>query len=133
MIAYITANLWLAWAIIALLCLILELSSGDFYVTCFAIGAAVAAVASLLHIGILPQVLIFAVASVLSIMLIRPSLLKRLHSSGEERTSNADALLGRIGEVTEAIPAGDYGRVRIDGDYWKAQSVDAEPIPPTGP
>ena len=32
MIEYIIANLWLLWTIIALVCLVLELSSGDFYV-----------------------------------------------------------------------------------------------------
>ena len=36
---YISQNLWLFWTVIMFICLILELSSGDFYVTCFAIGA----------------------------------------------------------------------------------------------
>ena len=36
--------------------------------------------------------------------------------------SNADAIIGRTGEVTEAIKAGGYGRVKLDGDDWKAQS-----------
>ena len=39
MIDYISQNLWLFWTVITFLCLIMELSSGDFYVTCFAIGA----------------------------------------------------------------------------------------------
>ncbi len=32
---YISQNLWLFWTVIMFICLILELSSGDFYVTCF--------------------------------------------------------------------------------------------------
>ena len=39
MIDYISQNLWLFWTVITFLCLIMEVSSGDFYVTCFAIGA----------------------------------------------------------------------------------------------
>ena len=39
MIDYISQNLWLFWTIITVVCLIMELSSGDFYVTCFALGA----------------------------------------------------------------------------------------------
>ena len=39
MMEYISQNLWLFWTVIMFICLILELSSGDFYVTCFAIGA----------------------------------------------------------------------------------------------
>lgn len=128
MIAYISANLWLAWTIVALVCLVLELSSGDFYVTCFAIGAAVTAIAALTGIPFWLQVIIFAIASVVSIWLIRPALLKWLHKPNEERLSNADALIGRSGEVVEAIPAEGYGCVRIDGDYWKACTADATAI-----
>ena len=128
MIAYITANLWLLWTIIALVCLVLELSSGDFYVTCFAIGAAVAAIAALTGIPFWLQVIIFAVASVLSIWLIRPALIRWLHKPEQERLSNADALIGRTGDVVETIPAGGYGCVRIDGDYWKAVAEGPEPI-----
>lgn len=40
MIEYFSQNLWQVWAIIAVLCLILELFSGDFFILCFAIGAA---------------------------------------------------------------------------------------------
>ena len=36
---YLSHNLWLVWTSVMFICLILELSSGDFYVTCFAIGA----------------------------------------------------------------------------------------------
>ena len=47
MIAYLSTNLWTLWTIIAVLCLIIELGSGDFFVTCFAIGALCALVATL--------------------------------------------------------------------------------------
>ena len=51
MIDYITSNLWLLWSILVFVCLILELSSGDFYITCFAIGGLFAIVnLSLIHI-----------------------------------------------------------------------------------
>ena len=128
MIEYIIANLWLLWTIIALVCLVLELSSGDFYVTCFAIGAAVSAIAALAGVPFWLQVLIFAVASVLSIWLIRPALVQWLHKPEQERLSNADALIGRTGDVVEQIPVGGYGCVRIDGDYWKAVTDGSVPI-----
>ena len=128
MIDYLTTNLWLVWSIIAAVCLILELSSGDFYVTCFAIGAVCAAVSTFLGIPFWAQVLIFAVGSVLSIWLIRPRLVGRLHHGGEERESNADALVGREGRVIEAIPADGHGYVKVDGDEWRARSADGQPI-----
>ena len=60
---------------------------------------------------------------------LRVVLLKSLHKGGEDRRSNADALAGQIGEVTEMIPAGGYGRVKLDGDDWKAEAPHlAEPL-----
>nr|WP_254046129.1 NfeD family protein [Prevotella sp. P4-51] len=69
------------------------------------------------------QILVFAICSVLSIIFVRPSLLRKLHNR-QERLSNSDALIGREGRVIEAICPGDYGYVKIDGDEWKAQSPD---------
>ena len=66
--------------------------------------------------------------TILSVWLIRPKLLRRLHAAGEERLSNADALIGRIGTVIEPILAGESGYVKVDGDEWKAVSNVPETI-----
>lgn len=128
MYLFFADNMWLIWAAIALLCLLLELSSGDFYITCFAVGAVVAAVVSVIPWTLWLQIFVFAIVSLLSILLLRPRIVAALHKGGEERVSNADALIGRVGKVTEAIPERGYGRVQIDGDYWKAESTDGAPI-----
>lgn len=128
MLEYITSNFWLFWLIIAVICLILELSSGDFFVTCFAIGGLCALVSSLFGVPFWVQVVVFAICSVLSIWLIRPKLLKSLHASGEDRPSNADALLGREGTVVEPIVQNGSGYVKIDGDVWKAVTQDGSPV-----
>lgn len=119
---YILQNLWLFWSVIAIVCLIMELTSGDFYVTCFALGAVVSVVAALVGSQFWLQVLLWAIFSVLSIMLVRPHLIKALHKGADHRMSNADALIGQIGEVSEMIKTGNYGRVKLDGDDWKAES-----------
>lgn len=122
MIDYFSQNLWLFWTVITFVCLIMELSSGDFYVTCFAIGALVSIVGAVLDLPFWMQVVIWALCSVLSIWLIRPHLVKAIRHGADDRKSNADALLGQVGEVTQAIVAGDYGRVKLDGDDWKAEA-----------
>ena len=109
--------------------LILELTSGDFFIMCFAIGALLTAVSAALGLGFYGQLVVFAVASVLSIFFVRPWLARHLHGKRRERPSNADALMGRIGRVSEAIEQGGYGRVAIDGDDWKAVSVDGQYVP----
>lgn len=126
MIEYFAANLWQMWALVALLCLILELTNGDFYVMCFAIGAVCTALISAFGLGFYGQLLAFAVFSVLCIFFVRPFALKYLHANHKERPSNADALMGRIGRVSEPIAQGGHGRVAIDGDDWKAVSADGQ-------
>lgn len=122
MIDYVVQNLWLFWTVVTFVCLILELSSGDFYVTCFAIGSLVSIVAAMLGLPFWVQVIVWAVCSVLSIWLIRPHLVKAIRKGADERKSNADALIGQVGEVTETIVHNGYGRVKLDGDDWKAES-----------
>ncbi len=122
MIEYLTSNLWLIWIIISILCLILELSSGDFFILCFAIGSAVAAIVAGCGLSLTWQIIIFAVVSALSLLLVRPALIRKLHKPSKERLSNAEAMIGREGRVTEEIEANGYGRVAIDGDDWKARS-----------
>lgn len=128
MITFFMENCWLLWTIIGLVCLTLEMTSGDFFLTCFAVGAFGSAVSALIGVPFWGEVLVFAAVSVVSIFFLRPWLTEHLHRGGCERVSNADAIIGRIGTVSEAIAAGGYGRVQIDGDDWKALSADSSAI-----
>ena len=128
MIEYLSTNLWLIWIIISIVCLILELSSGDFFILCFAIGAAVAAIIAGCGLSLTWQIIIFAIVSALSLLLVRPALLKKLHKPQRERPSNAEAMIGQTGRVSEEIEANGFGRVAIDGDDWKARSADGSAI-----
>lgn len=126
---YLYEHLWQVWAVISILCLILELSSGDFFIICFSIGAVFSIIASFLGLGFYWQLFVFAVFSLLSIFFVRPVALRYLHKNESNRKSNADALIGRTGRVTETIPAGNNGYVQIDGDQWKAISQSDVDIP----
>ena len=122
MIEYLLHNSWQIWAVVAVLCLILELSSGDFFIICFSIGAVAAVIGAASGLNIYWQVGLFAAFTLLALFTVRPLALHWLHKNEPNRASNADALLGRTGRVTEAIKAGDNGYVQIDGDLWKAVS-----------
>ena len=128
MIEFFTSNLWLIWVIISIVCLILELSSGDFFILCFAIGAAASAIVAGCGANLTVQIITFAVVSALSLLLVRPALIRKLHKPHRERLSNAEAMIGQQGRVSEPIEAGGFGRVAIDGDDWKACSVDGSAI-----
>lgn len=128
MIDYLKENLWLLWTLVSVLALILEVSSGTFYLICFAIGAACAVVASLLGLPLWVQVLVFAAFSTVSVYGVRPFVYKYLHREDAGRASNADALIGREGVVVEPITPQGAGYVRIDGDEWKAVIAGSEPL-----
>ncbi|MBQ8064288.1 MAG: NfeD family protein [Prevotella sp.] len=128
MIQYFLANMWQVWAIVAVLCLILELSSGDFFIICFSIGAVFAVIGAATGLSIYWQLAVFAVFSLLSIFFVRPVALRYLHKNEPNKPSNADALLGRTGRVTEAIKTGGNGYVQIDGDMWRAVSNTDIPV-----
>ena len=122
MIEYFLANMWQVWAVVAVVCLILELSSGDFFIICFSIGAVFAAIGAAVGLSVYWQLFVFALFSLLSIFFVRPVALRYLHKNEPNRASNADALIGRTGRVTEAIKTDGNGYVQIDGDLWKAVS-----------
>ncbi|MBP5408669.1 MAG: NfeD family protein [Prevotella sp.] len=124
MIDYLIANMWQVWAVVSIVCLILELSSGDFFIICFSIGAVFAIIAAVIGLNIYWQLFIFAIFSLLSIFFVRPVALRWLHKNEPNRASNADALIGRTGKVIEAINVTEPGYVQIDGDLWKAVSDD---------
>lgn len=119
---------WEIWSAVALLFLVLELTAGDFFMLCLAAGAVAAAVAAGAGGGVLLALGVFAVVSVLCLFLLRPRALRRF-GRGASRPSNADALIGRRGRVSEQIGPGDQrGRVAIDGDVWPACSEGGEEI-----
>jgi len=123
MLEYLLQNMWQVWAVIAVVSLILELSSGDFFIICFSIGAVFAIISAVIGLSIYWQILLFAIFTLLSVVFFRPVALRWLHKNEPNKRTNADALIGRTGRVTEAIPAGGNGYVQIDGDLWKAVST----------
>ena len=126
MIEYFLSNMWQIWSVLAVVCLILELSSGDFFIICFSIGAVFAIISAVLGLSIYWQIFIFAIFSLLSVIFVRPVALRWLHKNEPNKPTNADALIGRTGRVTEAIAKDGNGYVQIDGDLWKAVSTGAD-------
>lgn len=129
MIELFTQNLWLVWLTVSFICLIVELSSGDFHFLCFSVGALVSVIVAAIGLPLWAQVLVWAVSSVLCLCFLRPPLVRLLHQGETERKSNADALIGKMGKVIEAIPSGGNGYVKIDGDEWRSVSATGEAIP----
>ena len=62
-------------------------------------------------------------------MTVRPLVYKFFYKKVGEVKTNAEALIGRRAIVTERIEGELHpGRVKVDGDDWKAICESAEPI-----
>lgn len=112
---------WSIWIIIGLILVIVEfLTTNDFGVLCFSIGAFAACLVSLITNSLIWQIAMFSLVSLVCFIFLRPVLLKVF--TGKDVPTNADAIIGRTATVSETIPAEGFGRVKIDGDDWKAEA-----------
>lgn len=112
------------WAVLAALAFAGELLSVSFFLLFFALGAVVALVVAFAGLGLVAQAASFVAASILSMAILRPTLLNRLSLRGGERYVSPHSIAGRRGVVTAAIEPGGSGTVRIgSGDYWTARSL----------
>ena len=122
-------EIWHIWLISALVLVVVEIFTQGFAVLCLAIGAAAAALISAFAVGIEWQIVCFAIATLLSFVFIRPLLVKASRKGPTGRESGVAALKGREATVSERISADcNTGRVAIDGDDWKAVSVDGKDV-----
>lgn len=122
-------QIWHIWILIALAFFILEIFTAGFAVACFSFGAIGAAIGALCGLTLLWQLVIFAVVSLLALIFIRPLVVKIFYKKGPVEKTNADAIIGRKGRVSETIdPVTGKGRVALDGDDWKAVSENGEKI-----
>ena len=117
------------WLIVTILLLIFEICSATFGAICFAIGAGGSALAAGLGANITWQIIIFVVVSLLTFIFLRPVVMRFLERKSKDVKTNADAIIGRKGVVSERIDTEQHtGRVAIDGDDWKAVSEDGSVI-----
>lgn len=130
MMNYFAENLWLFWAIVTVITLICELLVGGFFLLSFSFGALLAVVSAAVGLNFEVQIFVFAISSLLTLFFVRPLALRLLHNNAEaDRLSNADAIIGRTGIVSQDIPANNFGRVAIDGDDWKAETLKDLSLP----
>ncbi len=112
------------WVVVAALAFVGELLTISFFLLFFALGAAVALVVALSGAGIVAQVVGFVVASLLSLVVLRPVLLHRVFLGGGERYVSRAGITGKSGIVTNAIEPGASGMVRVgDGEFWTARTA----------
>ncbi len=121
---------WVLWVIVACAFGVGETLSGGFFLAPFALGAALAAAGDAVAGGA-AGIIVFVVASLLTLVLVRPIVRSHLRMPPAIRTGAA-ALVGKQAIVIERIAnAEGVGIVKIDGEVWTARSLyDDQEIEP---
>lgn len=119
-------NAWAIWLGLAMLLGVAELVSLDLILLMLAGGALVGAGASLLHLPAAVQVFAAVLTSVAMLALVRPNVVKRLHS-GPDLVTGHDKLIGKQGVVISEVSC-DAGQVRIAGEVWTARPYDDDAV-----
>lgn len=112
---------WLAWAIAAALLAVGEIfTPGLFFLGPIALAAVAGAAAALAGAAVALQLIVFAVAALASLAVLRPLARAHLHMPAALRTGTA-ALEGAHAVVLQRVDQGG-GRVKIGGEEWSARA-----------
>lgn len=119
-------TIWQIWLLVAAVFVIIEIFTSGFAVACFSVGCVFGAILAACELSLTWQVVAFAVGTFLAFIFIRPFVMKIIEkrTNGSDVKTNMDSIIGKTAVVTERIEEGGYGRVKIDGDDWKARTVD---------
>ena len=113
------------WSVVIALALITEIFTFELVSIWFACGGIVALILELCGVGLVWQLVVFFIISIIAIILTRP-LFKRILAKAEGNT-NLDVIVGEKYKVFSAITVDTKGTVKINGVVWNAEEVDGEP------
>jgi membrane protein implicated in regulation of membrane protease activity len=119
-------HMWETWMGLAIVLGVAELFSLDLILLMLAVGAVVGGIAALIGLPVAVQILGAVAASVAMLSIVRPSVVKRLHS-GPNLVLGHDKLVGKQAVVISEVSA-DGGQVRIAGEIWTARPYDDDAV-----
>jgi membrane protein implicated in regulation of membrane protease activity len=115
---------WHILIAIGIIAFIAEIFTAGFISGAVGIGLIFAAIGNYFGLEVKWQILLFAFGVALTYFLIRPIINRK-----DKVKTNQDALINKNGTVTEEIhPVKNSGRIKIDGDDWRAKSLNNEII-----
>lgn len=112
------------WIIVMVVLLMIEAATVGLTTIWFAIGALVAAFASIFVDSLLVQLGIFVVVSVIALIAVRPTIADKLKKINEQNKTGIDTYIGSVARVEERIDNfTSQGCVFFDGKSWTARST----------
>ncbi|MHA7220447.1 NfeD family protein [Arthrobacter sp. MDT1-48-3] len=125
---WLLANGWVLWLALFLGLAAVETLTLDLFFIMLSVGALAALVATVTGAGFVLQIVVFAVVSLLMILLVRPVAVRHLEKGPADQRNNIDRLIGAAALALEPVTA-HSGTVKIGGDTWTARSADGVALP----
>ena len=114
---------FIIWCALFLLAVVFELlSPGLFFFLSFACGCVAAACINFFSSNLSLQLTIFALSSLISLILLRRFVSQSLKSA--PYATNAEALIGKKGVVLTNIEINQGGYSKINGEIWFSKSIN---------
>ena len=109
------------WLCVIIVTAIIEALTAGLVTIWFTFGALAAMICAMFGMPVVGQVIVFLIVSAALLVLTRP--LAKKYFITKKTPTNADAVIGKQGIVTEAIdPLTGKGQVKIEGKIWSAKS-----------
>ena len=117
----------IVWVALLVVFVVLEAATVALVSIWFCAGAVAALLVSLIWPGaIVVQVAAFLLVSAVTLLAVRPMTKKLV---GDKKiATNADANIGKIGQVIEEVQPARFGRVKLEGLDWTAKSSGVLPV-----
>jgi membrane protein implicated in regulation of membrane protease activity len=120
-------NAWAIWLGLAFLLAVAEIMSLDLVLIMLAAGALAGAATAALAPGVWwLQFGVAIIVSIGSLLLLRPTLMRRVRNAPGYRSSTAK-MVGSTGVATVQITR-DGGEIKVDGQTWTARSYDRSTV-----
>lgn len=122
---WIGDHLWQVWLVTAVGLGVLELASLDLIFIMLAGGAVVGTITAIIGFPVALQILLSLGTAVALLAMIRPSVVRRLHT-GPDLKIGHEALIGKRATVLRELTHSNPGRVKIGGEEWTAAPYDED-------
>jgi membrane protein implicated in regulation of membrane protease activity len=126
----------LFWLVILLVCVVAEIHTNAFIALFIGFGAAVALILAFSSVAFALQAVLWLIISGVTLTALRPFAMKNFHRPLHTDLSRPtkSALTNLKGMVEETVGDENHpGRVKIQGESWKAVTDWMEPIPTGAP
>lgn len=106
------------WLLVAIGVFLLDVLSSSFFFVLFSIGAIVAAICAVIGLEFIVQVIIFAIVSIISLIIGYPILKKKYKNLNKRTPLMEEGYIGKKMKAEKDIV--DKAQIKVGGEYWTA-------------